>query len=77
MNVGSISRLVLKHKALVAIFWLAVTIAAVALMPSALGALSEDFAMPGTESTDANGMILRTYGNGALTAPLVPVVQTR
>ena len=74
MNVGSISRFVLKHKALVATFWLAVTIAAVALMPSALGALSEDFAMPGTESTDANGMILRTYGNGALTAPLVPVV---
>lgn len=74
MTVGSISRFVLKHKAMVATFWLVVTIAAVALMSPALGALSEDFAMPGTESTDANEMILRTYGNGALTAPLVPVV---
>ena len=74
MNVGSISRFVLRHKALVSLFWLAVVIASVVLMPAVIDRLSENFDMPGTESTDANIRILETYGNGAHASPLVPVV---
>ena len=74
MNVSQISRFVLRHKGLVAGFWLVVAIVSIVLMPVVTGRLSTDFDMPGTESTDANIEILETYGNGAYAPPLVPVV---
>lgn len=74
MNVGQICRFVLGHKTLVAIAWLAVAVASIALMPAVIDRLSTDFDMPGTESTEANVAILETYGNGAYAQPLVPVV---
>jgi RND superfamily putative drug exporter len=74
MNTGSISRFVLSHKAFVLIAWLVVFAVGLALTGAATGQLTEDFEMPGTESTEANGLILSTYGNGALSDPVVPVV---
>ena len=74
MNLGSISRFVLRHKGMVALVWLAVVVASVAALPAVFDALSQDFDNPGTESTDANIELIRTYGNGAYAAPLVPVV---
>ncbi|HVL23723.1 MAG TPA: MMPL family transporter, partial [Thermomicrobiales bacterium] len=75
MNVATISRFVLRRKALAGLAWLAIFIAAIALMPTAIGQLSDDFSMPGSESADANTAIMQRYGGvGGFSAPLVPVV---
>src|SRR5680860_565669 len=74
MDIGSISRFVLKHKAWVASFWLVVTIASVALMPWVFGNLSESFDMPGSESADMATETSRIYGNDGSFSPLVMVV---
>lgn len=74
MNIGRISRFVLRHKEMVAGFWLVIVFASSALMPAVMDRLSTNFDMPGTESNDANVEILETYGNGAYAPPLVPVV---
>jgi RND superfamily putative drug exporter len=65
---------VLSHKALVLVGWLVVFAIGLGLTSAATGQLSDSFEMPGTESTEANGEIMRTYGNGALSDPVVPVV---
>jgi len=74
MNIGSVSRFVLRHKAWVASFWLAVTVAAVALMPWVFDNLSESFDMLGSESADMAAETARVYGNDGSFAPLVTVV---
>jgi RND superfamily putative drug exporter len=75
MSTGSISRFVLSHKLMVAIAWVVLFAVGIGLMPQALGQLSENFDMPGTESSDANGALLRNYGGtGGISDPLVPVV---
>ncbi|MBA2468913.1 MAG: MMPL family transporter [Chloroflexia bacterium] len=74
MNIGSISRFVLRHKAWVASFWLAVTVASVALMPWVFDNLSESFDMPGSESADMAMETSAIYGNDGAFAPLVMVV---
>jgi putative drug exporter of the RND superfamily len=76
MDTGAIARFVLRHKAIVALAWVAMLIAAITLMPRALGALSEDFSLPDSESTQANTRILREFGGtGAIAHPLVLVVE--
>lgn len=67
MNIGRISRFVLKLKALVA------RARDCQHRHDARGD-RPTFDMPGTESTDANIEILETYGNGGFAPPLVPVV---
>lgn len=75
MNTGVIARFVLRHKAIVALAWVAMLVAAISLMPRALGALSEDFSLPDSESTQANGHILGQFGGtGAIAHPLALVV---
>jgi RND superfamily putative drug exporter len=74
MSTGSISRFVLKHKAIVIVAWLVIFVAGMVLTSAATGQLSENFDLPGTESADANGQILARYGNGAIADPVVPVV---
>ena len=52
MNIGSISRFVLRQKVWVASFWLIVTITSIATLPWVFDNLSESFDMPGSESAD-------------------------
>jgi len=74
MDIGSISRFVLRHKAWVASFWLIVVAASIALMPWVFDNLSESFDMPGSESADMAAETAQTYGNDGSFAPLVTLV---
>ncbi len=66
------TRWILRHKRLVALFWVIVTVVGVLTVGRATGALSRQFAAPGREPYDANQAILRTYGVGP--EPIVLVV---
>ncbi len=66
---------VLKHKRLVLIFWVAVTVVAFASIKPATAALSQQFSVPGREGFETNRDIAATYGNGGDVAPMVPVVR--
>ncbi len=70
---ASLTRFVLAHRVVVALAWLAVTVAALAALPGVSSRLSNGFALPGMEGFETNQEILRTYGTG-WAAPLVPVV---
>src|SRR6266508_5881210 len=69
-----LSTLVLGHKRLVVLFWLAVTAAGLAATPMLSSHLSQQFTLPGQPGYQANLAILRSYGNGGSTLPLVGVV---
>ena len=73
MQLGSLTRIVLSHKRLVVVAWLLITVIAVLSVSSAVGALSDDFSVPGKEGAEASEAILRTYGNGGQIVPLVPL----
>ena len=66
------TRWILRHKLLVAFFWITVTVVGILTVGRASGALSKQFSSPGQESSVVNGTILRTYGIG--TPPIVLVV---
>src|SRR5574341_1090837 len=66
--------LVLRHKRLVALFWLTVTAAGLAVSPKLSGHLSQQFTLPGQPAYQATLATLRVYGNGGSTLPLVGVV---
>ena len=70
----SLSGLVLRHKRLVGLAWLAVLVAGLAGAGRVSSRLSTDFALPGQPSYEAAAAITRTYGNGGDARPLVPVV---
>src|SRR5919109_1003063 len=72
---ATITRWILRHRLLVAAFWIIVTGIGLASSRSATKALSQQFAPPaGYEGIDTNKAILHTYGTGGSTAPLVPVI---
>ena len=71
----AISRFVLRHKAAVAVFWLAVLVADGAASAKLSSRLSPQFALPGAASHRANQQILRLYGNGGNGNPEVAVVR--
>jgi RND superfamily putative drug exporter len=66
--------LVLGHKRLVGLVWLAVLIPAVLATPKVSDRLSQQFALPGQPGYEANQRIVRTYGNGGYQLALVPVI---
>lgn len=70
----TLSSFVLRHKLLVALFWLAVFVAGMAASGSLSGRLSQDFSYPGREGYEANLAILRAHGAGGPGNPLIPVV---
>jgi RND superfamily putative drug exporter len=70
---SSLTRFVLRHKALVALFWLAVTIAGVLTVSGTTHRMTNDFSMPG-QAFKVDNQIVRTYGNGGSEAPFVPVL---
>jgi putative drug exporter of the RND superfamily len=69
-----LSTFILRHKRLVALFWLALAVAGMAASPKLSTRLSQQFTLPGQKSYQANQEIQRTYGNGGNTLPLVGLV---
>lgn len=75
MSIAEISRFVLRHKLLVVLAWVVITVAGVASTGPAADALSERFDLPGRESTEVNTAIMQQYGNGGFALPYVAVVE--
>ncbi len=72
---ASLTRWVLAHKRLVAIFWIALTLVGMASASSATKALKQKFSVPGKEGWVTNQQIARDFGGtGGNGAPLEPVV---
>src|SRR3954451_7385940 len=69
-----LTRSVLRHKRLVAISWLLLTLVGVVSAGPASQALDQRFSVPGREGWEASQEIAKLYGNGGDTLPLVPVV---
>jgi uncharacterized membrane protein YdfJ with MMPL/SSD domain len=64
----------LRHRRLIAVFWLAAAVAGAAWASSATHALSQRSSLPGKPGFEANRLIGRLYGNGGAEAPLVAVL---
>src|SRR4051812_26680111 len=72
---SALNRWVLAHKRIVALFWLALTVAGVAAAGPASDALEPEFSVPNKEGWETNVAIAAHYrGTGGDSAPLVPVV---
>jgi RND superfamily putative drug exporter len=70
-----LTRSVLRHKRLVALGWILLTIIGMAAAGPASEALDQRFSVPGREGWDTSQEILKIYGNGGESPPLVPVVK--
>jgi putative drug exporter of the RND superfamily len=66
---------VLRHKRLVAIGWIVLTLVGIVAAGPASKALDQRFSVPGREGWETSQEILQKYGNGGETLPLVPVVK--
>ncbi len=72
---ASLTRWVLAHKRLVAVFWIVLTLVGMASAGSASKALKQKFSVPGKEGWVTNQQITREFGGtGGNGAPLEPVV---
>ena len=70
-----LTRRVLRHKRLVVIGWIVLTLCGMAAAGPASEALDQRFSVPDREGWEASQEILALYGNGGETLPLIPVVQ--
>src|SRR5205807_8026156 len=59
---NSITRLALRHRRLVALAWIALTVVGVLTVSSATSGLSHGFNTPGTAGYDANAHMLQRFG---------------
>ncbi|HEV8221256.1 MAG TPA: MMPL family transporter [Streptosporangiaceae bacterium] len=69
----ALTRFVLRHKALVVLFWLAVTAAGIMTVSATTHRMTNSFAMPGP-AFRTDSQIVGLYGNGGSQAPYVPVL---
>jgi putative drug exporter of the RND superfamily len=69
-----LTRRVLRHKRLVALSWIVLTLIGMVAAGPASKALDQRFSVPGREGWDTSQEILKIYGNGGESPPLVPVV---
>jgi len=69
-----LSEFVLRNKLLVVLFWIAVFAGGVFASSGVGDRLSQNFSFPGQPGYEANVAILKKYGNGGTSNPLVPVV---
>ena len=69
----ALTRFVLRHKALVVLFWLAVTAAGIMTVSATTHRMTNSFAMPG-QAFRPTARSSRLYGNGGSQAPYVPVL---
>lgn len=71
----ALTRWVLRHRLIVVLGWLALTVAGALAVTPATNAMTDDFgALPGRPGYETNQRILRAYGNGGAADPLVLVV---
>jgi len=71
----TVTRWILRHRLIVAAFWLIVAVAGLSSAGSATNALSQQYSAPtGYEGVATNGAILHTYGTGGGASPVVPVI---
>src|SRR3954453_2529003 len=74
-GMSALTRWVLAHKRIVALSWLALTIAGIAAAGPASRALDPEFSVPNKEGWETNVAIQRHYrGTGGEARPLLPVV---
>jgi RND superfamily putative drug exporter len=69
----ALTRFVLAHKALVALFWLVMAGAGVLTVGGTTHRMTNDFAMPG-QAFSVDNKIARMYGNGGSQTPYLPVI---
>jgi RND superfamily putative drug exporter len=69
----ALTRFVLRHKALVILFWVVVAAAGVMTISGTTHRMTNDFSMPG-QAFKVDNQIVRQYGNGGSQAPYVPVI---
>src|SRR3954468_8921353 len=72
---NSITRLALRHRRLVALMWIALTVVGVLTVSSATGRLSHGFNTPGTAGYDANTHILKRFGVDGNERPTIAVLK--
>ena len=70
----ALTRLVLRHRLLVALFWLVAFVAGAATAGTTTERLAFDFSLPGQPGYEAEARLLAAYGNGGTNAPVLPVV---
>ena len=64
---------ILRHKALVALFWLILTVAGIATVGGTTHRMTNNFSMPG-QSFQVDSKIVAEYGTGGAQAPYVAVL---
>src|SRR5579863_7026243 len=69
----AITRFVLRHKALVALFWVVVAAVGVMTISGTTHRMTNNFAMPG-QAFKVDNQIASQYGNGGSQAPYLPVI---
>ncbi len=69
-----ITRILLRHKALVVLAWVLLAAAGAATASHTVHRFSQSYAIPGQPSDRADTAILQRYGNGGAQDPLVPVL---
>jgi len=69
----ALTRFVLRHKALVALFWVVVAAVGVMTISGTTHRMTNDFAMPG-QAFKVDNQIVSQYGNGGSQAPYLPVI---
>src|SRR5918998_560593 len=70
-----ITEVVLRHKRLVAISWIVLTLIGMAAAGPASEALDQRFSVPDREGWETSQQILRAYGNGGESLPFVAVAK--
>jgi RND superfamily putative drug exporter len=73
-HITRLTRFVLRHRRLVVGFWLALTAAGIVAAGPAFRSFSAQYSVPGREGYETNQSIMRLYGNGGDSAPVVAVV---
>jgi putative drug exporter of the RND superfamily len=69
----ALTRFVLRHKALVALFWVVVAAVGVMTISGTTHRMTNNFAMPG-QAFKVDNQIASQYGNGGSQAPYLPVI---
>src|SRR5919202_6499510 len=69
-----LERRVLRHKRLIGIGWLVLTLIGIGTAGPATKALDQRFSVPNREGWDTSEEIQRVWGNGGESVPFVPVV---
>ena len=70
----TLTRQVLAHRRIVAVFWIAVTLVGIATVSQSTKSFSKEFSAPGRQGYETNTQILKLFHQGGRSAPLVPAV---